>query len=352
MNPVPHNIYIHVPFCVAKCNYCAFWSVACANPDWDAYTAKICEEIRFWGERLSHCRVPTVFFGGGTPSLMPTSSFGQIIQTIKRCFDLAPNAEITLESNPGTINQQKLMEFFKLGVNRLSVGAQRLDDTQLKFMGRRHSVSDTYQLIHWAQDIGMRVSADFIYGIPGDTATDIKKMCHEINLLGLTHCSMYELTIEPDTPFGKMHLDMPDNDTMAQMYTTIAENLNLARYEVSNYATPGQECRHNQNIWDGDAYIGIGSGAAGRILLDGQWYEQMGNHAHYSPITDDTRAIEMLITGMRTVRGCRLTEHVKNVINQSWIESNPHLVQIINNRICPTDAGILVLDDIIVKMVR
>lgn len=348
----PHNIYIHVPFCISKCNYCAFFSHACAAPDWDKYTQSICDEVQDWACKLGRVDIPTIFLGGGTPSLMPTKSFEQIISTIKSHFNVLNNAEITLESNPGTLDTTRLAEFMERGVNRLSVGVQSLDDDKLKFLGRRHSAADARRLISDAQNLGLRVSGDFIYGLPGENVNDIVQTCKQINDLGIKHCSMYELTIEKNTPFGRMNLQMPDNDTMAQMYMAISDNLNLPRYEVSNYALPGHECKHNQNVWDGNAYIGIGTGAAGRVLLDNIWYEQMGSGVRFDAMTDNARAIEKLITGMRTIRGCNITPDVQQIINMDWILANSNLVQIKNNRIAATDNGMLILDDIIVKMVK
>lgn len=352
MNTVPHNIYIHVPFCISKCNYCAFFSRACATPDWARYTNDICSEIKFWAQRLGYLNVPTVFFGGGTPSLIPTGYFGQIMKCLRENFDILSGAEITLESNPGTLEAQRLREFMQHGVNRLSVGVQSLDDNKLQFLGRRHSARDALLLLESAQNIGLRVSADFIYGLPGETISDVSALCTDISRLGLTHCSMYELTIEPGTPFGKMNLAMPNNATMADMYMAIGDNLHLPRYEVSNYAIPGDECVHNQNIWDGDAYIGIGAGAAGRVYMDGAWYEQLGGGARFEKMSDASRAIEKIITGMRTAHGCRLTDDVQNVINFDWINQNSQLVTVSDGYIRATHVGILVLDDIIVNMVR
>ena len=352
MKNTAHNIYIHVPFCMSKCNYCAFFSRACATPDWDKYTNDICDEIRRWGNMLGKINIPTVFFGGGTPSLMPVQTFEKIIQAIQQNFNLIPNAEITLESNPKTLNKNKLTEFYQCGMNRLSVGVQSLDDEKLKFLGRKHNAHDALQLLDDANNIGVRLSADFIYGLPGETVDDVIKTCNQINELGLKHCSLYELTIEPDTPFGKMNLNMPDNDTMAQMYIAISDVLSLPRYEVSNYATDNQHCAHNENIWDGMPYIGIGLGAAGRIYHNNTWYEQMGANQRFEEMSDEIRATEIIITGMRTKRGCQLTDDVKKAIDINWIESNSHLVQINNNRIFATDAGILILDDILVNMVK
>ena len=352
MTNTAHNIYIHVPFCMSKCNYCAFFSRACTTPDWDKYTNDICDEILHWGNMLGKIDIPTVFFGGGTPSLMPVQTFEKIIHTIQQNFNLIPNAEITLESNPKTLNKNKLTEFYQCGMNRLSVGVQSLDDEKLKFLGRKHNAHDALQLLDDANNIGVRLSADFIYGLPGETVDDVIKTCNQINKLGLKHCSMYELTIEPNTPFGKMNLNMPDNDTMAQMYIAIGDVLSLPRYEVSNYATNNQHCAHNENIWDGMPYIGIGLGAAGRIYHNNTWYEQMGANQRFEEISDDARATEIIITGMRTKRGCQLTDTVKNIIDINWINNHSHLVQISNDRIRATDDGILVLDDILVNMVK
>lgn len=352
MTNISHNIYIHVPYCKSKCNYCAFFSQACANPDWDRYCKNICDEITFWGQKLGRINIPTIFFGGGTPSLMPTKTFEAIINTIKRNFNLEQNAEITLESNPATIDFDKLQEFKHIGINRLSIGFQSFDDKKLQFLGRKHTANDALKLLESANKLSLRTSADFIYGLPNENTDDIIKTCDKINKLGLKHCSMYELTIEPNTPFGRTNLNMPNNQEMACMYNAIKENLHLGRYEVSNYAADGFECKHNQNIWDGDAYIGIGRGGAGRVFLDGAWYEQMGANERFEKISDETRAIEQIITGMRTVRGCRLTDAIKNVIDIDWIKSNTHLVKISDNRIAATDQGIIVLDNLIANMVK
>jgi len=349
---VPHNIYIHVPFCMSKCNYCAFFSHACTKPDWEKYTAGIIGEIDHWAEMLGKFDVPTVFFGGGTPSLLPTKNFAQIIEHLHSKFNVANNAEITLESNPGTLDAARLDEFIKYGVNRLSIGVQSFDDDELAFLGRRHNAYTARKLIDSALARQIRVSADFIYGLPGHNANKVENLCKQINQTGLSHCSMYELTIEPSTPFGKMNLTMPTNNEMADMYTAIQNTLNLPRYEVSNYAKPGNECRHNQNIWDGDAYIGIGTAAAGRVFLNNIWYEQLGGGTKFEPINNNARAIEKVITGLRTARGVLLAKDVKNVLNMEYAKEHNELVQISGERMRATDDGILILDDLLVNLIR
>lgn len=347
----PHNIYIHVPFCIAKCNYCAFYSAA-IKPNWDKYATDIYAEIDTWAGRLGPTDVPTIFFGGGTPSLMPTHVFDRIINKIATAFHITSDAEITMEANPGTITPAQLDDFIVAGVNRLSVGVQSLDDAKLQFMGRHHTARDARQLLDAATARNIRVSADFIYGLPHDTVDSVTQMCRDINTLGLQHCSMYELTIEPSTPFGKMNLDMPSNSDMADMYCAIGNTLQLPRYEVSNYAEPSQHCRHNENIWDGDAYIGIGRGAAGRVYMNDTWYEQMGDGAMFSPLSPDARATEKVIMGLRQMRGAKITSEVDMAINWDWVRRNPDLIVRDGERLRVTNSGLLTLDHILVELVR
>ncbi len=349
---IAHNLYIHVPFCMSKCNYCAFYSFACKNPDWQKYADDICKELKFWSEKIGKVKVPTIFFGGGTPSLMPVDVFECIMNCINQNFLVDESCEITLESNPGTLDNEKLSGFIANGVNRLSVGVQSLKDDELKFLGRKHDAKTAINLLNIAKGMGLRVSGDFIYGLPNQNVKDVIDLCNDINKLELSHVSMYELTIEENTPFGKMNLNMPDNDTMAQMYDAIPEHLLLPRYEVSNYAKLGEECRHNLNVWNGDAYIGIGRGAAGRVYYDNVWYEQRGNGELFEKITNETRSIEKILTGMRTMRGVKLSDDVKNVINFDWINSHKDLVEIDGEYLHTCHNGLLILDDIISDLIK
>ena len=311
---VAHNLYIHVPFCASKCRYCAFYSAA-VKPDWDIYAAGICREIDDWRLKLGKFSVPTIFFGGGTPSLMPSPIFDRIMTHIRNSFDVSPLCEITLESNPGTLDGERLGDFQNLGINRLSIGVQSFNDDEVAFLG-------------------------------------VENLCRQINEIGLRHASLYELTIEPATPFGKMNLDMPDNDTMADMYNAISNTLCLSRYEVSNYATPGNECQHNSNIWDAAPYIGLGRGAAGRPIIDDVWHDQMGGGVRCTPISNTTRAVEKIITGMRTTRGVNLTPDVRAAIDWDAARDMDGLITLTpDNRLAATNKGILILDEILIKLV-
>lgn len=346
-----HNIYIHVPFCISKCKYCAFYSSAVA-PDWESYCNGICYEIDFWAEKLGKIKIPTVFFGGGTPSLMPINIFQRIITHLGNKFNLSGCSEITLESNPGTLTNDKLHDFISCGVNRLSIGVQSFDDTELKFLGRKHDAKTAINLVENAQKSGIRTSADFIYGLPNHSVKNVISLCNKINDLGLKHASLYELTIEPNTPFGRMNLDMPNNDEMADMYLAISDNLKIPRYEISNYAEPGFECMHNKNIWDGNAYIGLGHGAMGRIFMNNIWYEQSGGDIKFSELNDQVRATERVITGLRTVQGIKLDNEIKNVVDINYINIHNDLVKLKDNRIYATDAGMLILDELLVNLIK
>ena len=345
-----HNIYIHVPFCISKCRYCAFYSAA-IKPDWEKYTNDIITEINHWGDILGRITVPTIFFGGGTPSLMPGWALSQIIDTVAARFDIENDAEITLESNPGTLDDGKITDVIARGINRISIGVQSLNDAELQFLGRRHNAAAARDAIDAAMHAGARVSADFIYGLPGQTADTVATMCRDVNQLGLSHCSMYELTIEPGTPLARANPNMPDNTTMAEMYDAIGQTLNLPRYEVSNYAAADAHCRHNENVWDGAPYIGIGRGAAGRIFVDGQWYEQRGAGAEFNPLSHSARAVEKVITGMRTMRGVAESPDIAAVLNTAWISAHPELVIRANGRIRTTPQGLIILDEILTNMV-
>lgn len=349
MNPA-HNIYIHVPFCASKCRYCAFYSAA-VKPNWEKYAAGIISEINHWGDMLGRTAVPTIFFGGGTPSLMPGRTLSQILDAIAARFDVTAGAEITLESNPGTLDADKIHDVIARGVNRISIGVQSLNDAELQFLGRRHDAATARDAVATAMRAGVKASADFIYGLPGQTADTVAKMCCDINAMELQHCSMYELTIEPGTPLARAHPDMPDNATMADMYDAVSRTLELPRYEVSNYAATDAHCAHNENVWDGAPYVGIGRGAAGRVLMNNTWYEQRGDGAEFSPLSAAARATEKVITGMRTMRGVSLSPDVMAVLDNMWVDAHHDLVCCHDGRICATPQGLMILDDILTQMV-
>ena len=346
-----YNLYIHVPFCVSKCKYCCFYSVASLKPNWKEFEKNIISEIKFWHEKLGKIKIETIFFGGGTPSLMPEKVFENILNSISYHFKVDKNIEITIEANPGTLDTEKLNNLKTIGMNRLSVGMQSFKDDELKFMGRIHNAKQAIDLIESANKINLNISADFIYGLPNQNTKDIKELCNNINNLEISHCSLYELSIEKNTPFYNMNLKRPNDEILRDMYLTINHNLDLPRYEVSNYAYEKFECRHNKNIWNGMPYIGLGVGAAGRILIKDIWYEQKGNFELFEKISNRDRNIEKIITGLRTKQGIKLTKDMKEIINFNFIDKNKNLFIFNSDNLSLTDEGILILDTILLNII-
>jgi oxygen-independent coproporphyrinogen III oxidase len=336
------NLYVHVPFCKKKCNYCAFHSTCPTVIDWDKYTDEIISQLNQF--HIQDYHINTVFFGGGTPSLMPVKYGDKIISKL----NMAPGCEWTLESNPKTISSLELKDWKDLGLNRLSIGIQSFDDKELEFLGRIHNVADALKLIDAANDLNLRVSGDFIYGLPGQIVSNVIKLCEQINNTGLKHASLYELTIEQGTKFQ----DLPEiDDTLgAEMYQAIQDNLNLKRYEISNY---GEPCLHNSNVWAGDEYIGVGESAAGRIKIDGKWFETkiVNGEIVQNSLTDRERAMEMIMTGLRTMVGVRTTNLPAHIINWDFVVKNPEYFNKDGNFLKMTESGIQILDWLIEKVI-
>ncbi|MDR0449142.1 MAG: coproporphyrinogen III oxidase family protein [Rickettsiales bacterium] len=319
----PHHLYIHVPFCANKCPYCAFYSAAVA-PDWDAYADGIIKSVA----RQPRCRVPTIFFGGGTPSLMPTDILAKILGAIGKHFLVADGAEITIECNPRSAN---LADYKALGITRISIGAQSFDDGHLRFLGRIHTAKQARLALDAALDAGFETSADFIYALPGQSVDDVARLCEEIKKIGLRHASLYEITPEANPKFSP-------SDSAADMWLEIGRQ--LRRYEISNYARPGHECRHNSGVWDGEPYIGLGAGAAGRLFDGENWFEQFSGAI--KPMTARDRAIEKVITGLRTARGVKLAPDVLEVL-----KTPPS-----GERLALGESDMLILDSKLVDMVK
>lgn len=308
------NLYVHVPFCIKKCNYCAFYSVCSNNIDWDGYVSGILKQLDYFSEtEIQDSGFETVFFGGGTPSIMPIKYAEKICNKIKKFT----NTEFTIEANPKTLGPIKLKDWKDLGVNRLSIGIQSFNYRDLELLGRIHTVKDSLELMEAANDLGLRTSGDFIYGLPEQSVNDIIKLCQRINESGLKHVSLYELTIEAGTKFEGLELDI---DSVG-MYQAIQDTLKLSRYEVSNYGDP---CRHNMNIWQGGEYIGVGESAAGRIRRGNEWIETkiVGGQVIENSLSMRERAVEMVITGLRTMAGVNISKLPEDVINWSFVKEN------------------------------
>lgn len=275
------ELYVHIPFCVKKCAYCDFLSAPAGEREIRAYTDALIREIRARGENHKDYRVRTVFLGGGTPSVLSGGDAARIFRALKKSFDIAENPEITLEVNPGTVTEEKTAAWKNAGINRISIGLQSVNDRELKMLGRIHTFREflnTWKLVRRA---GFNnVSIDLISAIPGQTVQSWERTLRTVAELGPEHISAYSLIIEEGTPFYTLYGDgkenagdssfppLPDEDEDREIYQRTASVLNeygYHRYEISNYAREGYECRHNLGYWERKEYLGLGLGASSLI---------------------------------------------------------------------------------------
>jgi putative oxygen-independent coproporphyrinogen III oxidase len=272
---VPFGVYVHWPFCLSKCPYCDFNShVRYGGIDEARFVRGLETELATTAEGIGARTVSSIFFGGGTPSLMQPASVQAILDAIARHWSVAPSVEVSLEANPTSVEANRFSGYRAAGVNRISLGVQALDDAALKEFGRLHTVQEALDAVAIARAIFPRYSFDLIYARPRQTvdawAAELKHAIAE----AVEHLSLYQLTIEPDTPFAGLHaagkLAVPDDDLARDLYDltqAICTEAGLPAYEISNHAQPGAECRHNLIYWRGHEYAGIGPGAHGRLNL-------------------------------------------------------------------------------------
>lgn len=266
----PLGLYVHIPFCVRKCLYCDFLSGPASREEREAYCHRLRNELTLWAEdeRIRGRDVDTVFFGGGTPSLLEAEELSLIMETIRRSFSLTEEAEVSLECNPGTVSRKKLTAYRSLGVNRLSIGMQSMVEKELKALGRIHRAGEFTKTVRWAREAGFdNINADLMSAIPGQTIESYRHTLSEVLLFHLEHISSYSLILEEGTPFYEKYQGEPpvDDKTDRMMYEMTEQMLSAGgyeRYEISNYARPGRECRHNLKYWHRDEYVGAGLGAA------------------------------------------------------------------------------------------
>jgi oxygen-independent coproporphyrinogen-3 oxidase len=323
----PFGVYIHWPFCLSKCPYCDFNShVRHAAIDQSRYVAAFAAEIATTAARVPGRTVSTIFFGGGTPSLMEPQTVGAILDAIGRHWPVAPDVEITLEANPSSVEAARFRGYRAAGVNRVSLGVQSLDDAVLKELGRLHSAREALEAVAVARSIFERYSFDLIYARPGQALASWRAELARALAEAGEHLSLYQLTIEPDTPFAALHaggkLVLPDDDLGRELYDLTLDQCaaaGLPAYEVSNHARPGAECRHNLVYWRYGEYAGIGPGAHGRLVVDGirratatekrpeAWLAQVEERRHGVTVDDaltrDEQADEFLLMGLRLTEG-------------------------------------------------
>ena len=266
----PIGLYIHVPFCASKCPYCDFYSIALDDALADAYTQRICHLLRHhpFGKRAAD----TIYFGGGTPTLLGAKRLDAILQAAGQGFSLSPQAEITLEANPASALLPLLRLLRQSGFNRISFGIQSMHDDELQALGRRHSAQEAQSAVLDAHTAGFEnISGDLMLGIPLQTVARLQETLQAFSLLPLQHVSAYLLKVEKHTPFAAYKLDLPDEDALAEYYLACAGQLEaygFAQYEISNFAKPGAQSQHNLKYWRCQPYLGIGPAA--HSFLDGE----------------------------------------------------------------------------------
>ncbi len=265
-NKQPLSIYIHIPFCKRKCLYCDFLSAPACEQERESYVKALLREIPCMAEKCRDYQVISIFFGGGTPSLLSAGQMERIMNVVKRNYDLAQNAEISMECNPATASYDTLKAYKESGINRLSIGLQSANDEELKALGRIHDYRQFLQTYEDARKAGFNnINIDLMSALPGQTLASYGETLQKVVALNPEHISAYSLIVEEGTPFYDMELELPDEELEREMYyltNSVLEKTGYSRYEISNYAKDGYECRHNLTYWTGVDYIGFGIGAA------------------------------------------------------------------------------------------
>ena len=325
------GIYVHWPFCKAKCPYCDFNShVRHQGVEADAFGAALVAELGWFAGQTPGRTVTSVFFGGGTPSLMPPAIVGRVIDQVAGLWPVADDVEITLESNPTSAEAANFAGYRSAGVNRVSVGIQALDEADLKYLGRQHSVAEGLAAFHMAARIFPRTSFDLIYARPGQTPDQWQSELARALAEQAGHMSLYQLTIEPETAFFRLHeagqLVTPHEDHAAEMYEITQELTSasgLPAYEVSNHARAGHECRHNMAYWTYGEYAGVGPGAHSRLIAHDGSRQALATEKHpetwlhsvsadlngvveNTVVAGEDAAHECLLMGLRTTQGVSL----------------------------------------------
>jgi oxygen-independent coproporphyrinogen-3 oxidase len=375
------GVYLHIPFCRSRCSYCDFATGMYESATAERYVAAICSEIRGWREVERPASVDTIYFGGGTPSLLSAGQIERILNTVKDRFVVIGRSEITLEINPGDggadadSRRETMRAWQRLGINRASFGAQTFDDRELKLLGRTHDSNDVRQTFSYLRDAGFNnINFDLIAGLPGQTMEGWKRNLDEALKLRPEHLSLYLLDVHEGTPLADqinrgMRLK-PDDDLAAEMYATIIDTVCAAgyeHYEISNFCRPGFESRHNTKYWAGDAYYGFGNSAHSYDGCTRRWANER-DAAKYveiisrsdSPVVErtmlseeETRS-EAIFLGLRLMRGIDLSQHRERFGRDLSTENNGELKRLIeagliefdNQRLKLTSRGALLSNEV------
>jgi oxygen-independent coproporphyrinogen-3 oxidase len=374
------GVYVHWPFCAAKCPYCDFNShVRHQAVDQQRYATAFARDIKTTASRVPGREVTSIFLGGGTPSLMEPATVAAILDAVAANWTVAPDAEITLEANPSSVEAERFRGYRAAGVNRVSLGVQAMNDADLKFLGRLHNFADAMKAVETARAIFPRMSFDLIYARPRQTPRAWASELREALKRAADHLSLYQLTIEPDTPFFALHeagkLVVPDDDAAAELYAVTQEVCDahgMSAYEISNHAAPGAESRHNLVYWRYHEYAGVGPGAHGRLLMeDGRhataaikspeaWLQRVENWGdgveRDELLTQEEESDEMLLMGLRLTEGIDLARfqalagrpidpaRLADLLAHGMVE------RLTPDRVRATRAGALVLDAVVADL--
>lgn len=322
------GLYVHIPFCQQKCLYCDFSSYARSEHLFDSYTTALCQQIVDQGGMLCKPPVDTVYIGGGTPSVLPVPLLEKILKGLMANFAIQAGAEISMEANPGTVTKDQLIAVKSMGINRLSFGVQSFNDTLLTSLGRIHRTVDSLTAIEYAHTAGFtNISIDLMYGLPGQTSDGFACELEQAAALNTSHISVYGLKLEEGTPLATAYdqgkINLPDEAEEEAMYDCMADFLpkqGLLRYEISNFARPGQECRHNLKYWQYQPYLGLG--CAAHSFLQGRRISQVTGIEEYSKamatgsspvamqenLTKNESMAEYIFLALRTTQGMGIAE--------------------------------------------
>ena len=373
------GIYIHIPFCEKKCDYCNFVSYCLPKQTQVEYAKSVIREVQMKGSKFKDYEVDTIFFGGGTPSCMPDGTISMILQAIYQNFSVKKDAEITIECNPNSLTVPKLNEYKKVGINRLSIGLQAYSNKLLKLVGRLHSKKQFDEAFSLARDIGFKnINVDLILGLPGQTLHNVKRELHHLKRLNVDHISAYGLIVEENTKLFKnlqqKVYKLPSEDKQLKMYRYTKMYLKkngVFRYEVSNFAKRGFECEHNKKYWTEKEYLGIGAVASS--FAHGERWKNTDNIKKYiddisknkvereevEQIDKQNMIEETIMLSLRTVCGIDLSKFendfgfdiLKNKKSEIAELQKEQLIQIKDGHLSCTDRGFEVLNQIVLQLV-
>lgn len=371
------SLYIHIPFCCSKCKYCDFVSFVCPDK-MPEYVDALIKEIEIYGKRTKDCVIKTIYLGGGTPSVLPLGFIKNIMNAIKTNFTILNNCEISIELNPNSVDENKLKEYKNCGINRISIGAQSVNDELLKVVGRAHTSLQFEMTLELVKEYFNNINVDVMIGLPNQTKKDVCKILEFLFLKDITHISFYSLILEEGTPLFKMVQDgdvkLPSEDFVVELYDFGVKKMlknNFLRYEVSNFAKSGWECKHNLRYWGMEEYLGLGVSA--HSFFEGNRFFNVSSLEGYIksiaknklPISDCEKPTteqlkqETIMLGLRTREGIAI-ERFNKEFNCDFLKEKQdvidglmqqNLIEIKDGKLRVKDEAMYVMDSIVLKLV-